>query len=181
MRAPARESPVRTRRPPRAHMSFPDTLALEKNAAALDSASPDGLASSRAGVFLTVRENDMCARGGRRVLTGLSRVGLQSAVWMGPVFFQNYRLTFPPLDDNIIFAAVIAYRMRKCRNWQTSKTKDLVAAMSCGFKSHLPQWDTYFMDNAGMAELADAYGSGPYGSNTMRVQVSFPAREKALR
>ena len=29
--------------------------------------------------------------------------------------------------------------MRKCRNWQTSKTKDLVAAMSCGFKSHLPQ------------------------------------------
>ena len=30
--------------------------------------------------------------------------------------------------------------------------------------------------NAGMAELADAYGSGPYGSNTMRVQVSFPAR-----
>ena len=28
---------------------------------------------------------------------------------------------------------------------------------------------------AGMAELADAYGSGPYGSNTMRVQVSFPA------
>ena len=28
--------------------------------------------------------------------------------------------------------------MRKCRNWQTSKTKDLVAAMSCGFKSHLP-------------------------------------------
>ena len=28
--------------------------------------------------------------------------------------------------------------MRKCRNWQTSKTKDLVAVMSCGFKSHLP-------------------------------------------
>ena len=28
--------------------------------------------------------------------------------------------------------------LRKCRNWQTSKTKDLVAAMSCGFKSHLP-------------------------------------------
>ena len=31
-------------------------------------------------------------------------------------------------------------------------------------------------DNAGMAELADAYGSGPYDSNIMRVQVSFPAR-----
>ena len=30
--------------------------------------------------------------------------------------------------------------------------------------------------NAGMAELADAYGSGPYDSNIMRVQVSFPAR-----
>ena len=27
-----------------------------------------------------------------------------------------------------------------------------------------------------MAELADAHGSGPCGSNTMRVQVSFPAR-----
>ena len=30
--------------------------------------------------------------------------------------------------------------LRKCRNWQTSKTKDLVIAISCGFKSHLPQW-----------------------------------------
>ena len=28
--------------------------------------------------------------------------------------------------------------MRKCRNWQTSKTKDLVVVTSCGFKSHLP-------------------------------------------
>ena len=28
--------------------------------------------------------------------------------------------------------------MRKCRNWQTSKTKDLVVAIPCGFKSHLP-------------------------------------------
>ena len=64
--------------------------------------------------------------------------------------------------------------MRKCRNWQTSKTKDLVTAMSCGFKSHLPH-SVSSICNAGMAELADAYGSGPYGSNTMRVQVSFPA------
>ena len=31
-------------------------------------------------------------------------------------------------------------------------------------------------NQAGMAELADAHGSGPCGSNTMRVQVSFPAR-----
>ena len=29
--------------------------------------------------------------------------------------------------------------------------------------------------HAGMAELADAHGSGPCGSNTMRVQVPFPA------
>ena len=29
--------------------------------------------------------------------------------------------------------------------------------------------------NAEVAELADAHGSGPCGSNTMRVQVSFPA------
>ena len=28
---------------------------------------------------------------------------------------------------------------RKCRNWQTSKTKDLVVGTPCGFKSHLPQ------------------------------------------
>ena len=28
--------------------------------------------------------------------------------------------------------------MRKCRNWQTSKTKDLVVDTPCGFKSHLP-------------------------------------------
>ena len=29
-------------------------------------------------------------------------------------------------------------QMRRCRNWQTSKTKDLVLATACGFKSHLP-------------------------------------------
>ena len=27
---------------------------------------------------------------------------------------------------------------RECWNWQTGQTKDLVAVMSCGFKSHLP-------------------------------------------
>ena len=31
------------------------------------------------------------------------------------------------------------------------------------------------MTNAGMAELADAYGSGPYGGNPMKVQVLSPA------
>ena len=29
--------------------------------------------------------------------------------------------------------------------------------------------------NAGVAELADAYGSGPYGGNPMKVQVLSPA------
>ena len=33
---------------------------------------------------------------------------------------------------------------------------------------------------AGMAELADAHGSGPCESNFMQVQVLFPAPEKAL-
>ena len=28
--------------------------------------------------------------------------------------------------------------MRKCWNWQTGKTKDLVHVFACGFKSHLP-------------------------------------------
>ena len=28
--------------------------------------------------------------------------------------------------------------MRKCWNWQTGKTKDLVSVTTCGFKSHLP-------------------------------------------
>ncbi len=144
MRAPTRGGPVRTRRrPPRAHMSFSRTV---RKTPALDEASPSGEAESSAAAFFSsasVSGKDMCARGGRRVLTGPPRVDAQAAaVWTDPIFFQNYRLTFPPLDDNIIFAAVIAYRMRKCRNWQTSKTKDLVAAMSCGFKSHLPQLDT---------------------------------------
>ena len=31
------------------------------------------------------------------------------------------------------------HKMRKCWNWQTGKTKDLVLVLACGFKSHLPQ------------------------------------------
>ena len=31
-----------------------------------------------------------------------------------------------------------------------------------------------------MAELADAYGSGPYGGNFMQVQVLFPAPRSAV-
>ena len=34
---------------------------------------------------------------------------------------------------------------RKCRNWQTSKTKDLVLVTACGFKSHLPH-EEFFRD-----------------------------------
>ena len=58
------------------------------------------------------------------------------------------------IDENekryviIIFAFSEKSRMRRCRNWQTSKTKDLVLATACGFKSHPPhkkgrmyQWD----------------------------------------
>ena len=46
---------------------------------------------------------------------------------------------------------------RKCRNWQTSKTKDLVVAIPCGFKSHLPHQKISLNDGfAGVAELADA-------------------------
>ena len=35
--------------------------------------------------------------------------------------------------------------------------------------------------HAGMAELADAHGSGPCGSDTMRVQVPFPASKTLFR
>ncbi len=37
---------------------------------------------------------------------------------------------------------------------------------------------SYIFTNAEMAELADAHGSGPCGSNTMRVQVPFSASFK---
>ena len=42
--------------------------------------------------------------------------------------------------------------MRKCRNWQTSKTKDLVIAISCGFKSHLPHSVLPFADDIFLQE-----------------------------
>ncbi len=47
-------------------------------------------------------------------------------------------LTF--FADNSMICLVVRSvpQMRKCRNWQTSKTKDLVAFELCGFKSHLP-------------------------------------------
>ena len=71
--------------------------------------------------------------------------------------------------------------MRKCRNWQTSKTKDLVMVTSCGFKSHLPHiylksagW-LHIIKNAGVAELADAQASGACGRKIVWVQVPSPA------
>ena len=39
-------------------------------------------------------------------------------------------------------AIISIVESRKCRNWQTSKTKDLVAVRSCGFKSHLPHTES---------------------------------------
>ena len=72
--------------------------------------------------------------------------------------------------------------MRKWRNWQTSKTKDLVIAISCGFKSHLPHSVLPFADDiffAGVAELADAQASGACASNIVWVQVPSPACKKA--
>ena len=53
-------------------------------------------------------------------------------------------LTLPWEDVIIILAwceiVIFCIAMRKCRNWQTSKTKDLVVAIPCGFKSHLPHY-----------------------------------------
>ncbi len=43
-------------------------------------------------------------------------------------------LTHQCENGTIMFAS----SERRCRNWQTSKTKDLVLAITCGFKSHPP-------------------------------------------
>ncbi len=50
-----------------------------------------------------------------------------------------FLLTFSGRYSNILFGQ-FKMSMRKCRNWQTSKTKDLVAFELCGFKSHLPHY-----------------------------------------
>mgnify|MGYP003292108343 CR=1 FL=1 len=43
-----------------------------------------------------------------------------------------------PFDIIIKSPREIEAHMRKCWNWQTGKTKDLVFVLTCGFKSHLP-------------------------------------------
>ena len=72
-RAPTGES-LRPKASPPADIPFPDTLALEKNAAVLNSASPRGLALLSTGVFLTVRENGMNAGGRYRFGLAAARV-----------------------------------------------------------------------------------------------------------
>ena len=61
--------------------------------------------------------------------------------------FLKKLLTYDAYSDNITLAAAMRHQnlreiadMRKCWNWQTGKTKDLVPAMACGFKSHLPHY-----------------------------------------
>ena len=66
----------------------------------------------------------------------------------------------------------LALIMRKCWNWQTSKTKDLVVGTPCGFKSHLP----HFANDADMAELAYAHDSGSCPCTWVWVQVPLSAR-----
>ena len=63
-----------------------------------------------------------------------------SSVWWAFLFivaiFYNFHINFL-LDIYISYSYNITC-LRKCRNWQTSKTKDLVVVSPCGFKSHLP-------------------------------------------
>ena len=76
--------------------------------------------------------------------------------------------------------------LRKCRNWQTSKTKDLVSIAlvwvqvpSSAFFIHENRMLRRSIDPddryAGVAELADAQASGACGSNIVWVQVPSPA------
>ena len=58
--------------------------------------------------------------------------------------------------------------MRECWNWQTGQTKDLVVIAIVWVQVPSPAY-------AEVAELADAHGSGPCGSDTVRVRVSSSA------
>ena len=65
---------------------------------------------------------------------------------------------------------------RKCRNWQTSKTKDLVFIANVWVQVPSSASKISLIDGfAGVAELADAQASGACGSNIVWVQVPSPA------
>ena len=94
------------------------------------------------------------------------------------------------VGEKVIGQRKLKNSKRECWNWQTGKTKDLVGVCSCGFKSHLPHgflksswqrqelwYNTYV--HAEVAELADAHGSGPCGSNTLWVRLPSSASAKA--
>ena len=53
-------------------------------------------------------------------------------------FEKNVLTSFSVFDNIVKSRQDSCDGSRKCRNWQTSKTKDLVMLTSCGFKSHLP-------------------------------------------
>ena len=63
-------------------------------------------------------------------------------------------------------------QMRKCRNWQTSKTKDLVAFVPCGFKSHLPHLGFFRRTGEALSYIA----AGVAEWQTRRLQVPVVAR-----
>ena len=67
-----------------------------------------------------------------------------------------------PVNRNILIPQSVFLQKKTCILFYTMLSSYLVSGKQT---------------NAGMAELADAYGSGPYDSNIMRVQVSFPARQ----
>ena len=78
------------------------------------------------------------------------------------VFEKNSKKVLTEVSVGAIISIV---ESRKCRNWQTSKTKDLVAVRSCGFKSHLPHTESVtlynnFIQFAEVSELADEQDSG---------------------
>lgn len=65
---------------------------------------------------------------------------------------------------------------RKCRNWQTSKTKDLVFIANVWVQVPSSASKISLIDGfAGVAELADAQASGACGSNIVWVQVPSSA------
>ena len=62
-----------------------------------------------------------------------------------------------------------------CRGWVPERPKGAdCKSVVTDYDGSNPSPSTIFL-YAGMAELADAYGSGPYGGDFVQVQVLFPA------